>query len=150
MKMRVRALNESSTDTESGDGSDSQVQLTREAQEQQLHGLYQSALQDLKAEKESNAKETLIQLLTLIRNLPDGQNVIQSDQLRFLACKNLGLIIPGDVTYFLDALQIDASDAGLWIRTGIRAFDDVKDFQLARLCFEAGMTKMIIFLSVSD
>ena len=135
--MRVRALNESSSDSDSGNGSDSQVQLTREAQEQQLYGLYHSALQHLKAKNECSAKETLSQLLHLIGNLPDGQNLIPGDQLRFLTCKNLGLITAGDISYFLDALQIDASDAGLWIRAGIRAFDDAKDYQLARNCFEA-------------
>lgn len=135
-------MNESSSDSDSGNGSDrdSQVQLTREAQEQQLYSLYDSALQDLKAKKESSAKETLIQLISLIRCLPEEQNLIPTDQLRFLTCKNLGQITPGDISYFLDALQIDASDAGLWIKAGVRAFDEAKDYQLARNCFEAAHT----------
>ena len=111
--IRIKALNESSSDAESDDGSNSDpVQLTREAQEEQLYSLYHQALQHLKDGRSKDAKDNLLSLLDSIKNLPEDHSLLSSSQLKFLACKNLGLIEVSDINYFLDALEIDASDVG--------------------------------------
>jgi hypothetical protein len=136
--LRIKALNESSSESGSSDSSNSsEVHLSREAQEQHLHFLYQEALQFLKNGQDIKAKENLISLLEKLKNVPEDQPFTSGEQLKFLACKNLGLIESSDIDYFLDALGIDASDVNLWIKTGCRAFDTLQDYQLARGCFEA-------------
>ena len=136
--MRIKALNESSSESDSDDSSDSnEVLLSREAQEQHLHFLYQEALQFLKNGSTDKAKNNLVSLLQKLKDVPDDQPFTSGDQLKFLACKNLGIIETTNIDYFLDALGIDASDICLWIKTGHRAFEVVQNYQLARNCYEA-------------
>lgn len=136
--IRFKALNESSSDSDSNEGSSSgPVQLTKEAQEEQLQSMYQDALTLLKDGNMTEAKDTFLSLLDALNSLPEGLNIMSAEQLKFLACKNLGVIEENNINYFMDALEIDCSDVGLWIKTGSRAFDVLQDYPLARNCFEA-------------
>lgn len=138
---RIRALNDSShsssdscASSENGD-----VQLTKEAQEEQLFQLYSQALIKIKDGSEAEAKELLLQLLEKIKSLQSKQLPPMLDQLKFSVYKNLGTLVDDDINYWMDALDLDPSDVNLWIKAGSRAYHILQDFQLARNCFHSAL-----------
>ncbi|KAI1290385.1 Calcineurin-binding protein cabin-1 [Halotydeus destructor] len=134
--LKIKALNESTSSESDGDDESAEMKLTREAREEKLHSLYRESLHYLKDGQVAEAKETLIKLNDQLKS-NDHQGMLSANQLRFSVCKNLGLLVPDNINYFLDALKIDSTDIPLWIKTGQRAYTQLRDYQLARNCFEA-------------
>lgn len=139
---RIRALNDSSqssSDSGSHSSENGEVQLTKEAQEEQLFQLYSQALVKIKDGCESEAKEILLQLLEKIKSLQSKQLPAMLDQLKFSIYKNLGSLIEDDINHWMDALDLDPSDVNLWIKAGSRAYHVLRNYQLARNCFHSAL-----------
>ncbi|RWS11005.1 hypothetical protein B4U79_00407 [Dinothrombium tinctorium] len=139
--MKIKALNDetstSSDDQMNDTNGNSSVLLTKEAEEERLNSLYSEALKKLKDGNSEEAKELLLKLSDLLKNIEnDRKRIANYDKLRFLTAKNLGLICTDNLDYFAEALSIDEKDVSLWLKTGERAFKVFTNYPLARNCFE--------------
>lgn len=131
--IKIKALNESVTSSDE-EVTNSQGPVTREAREEALYQLYNQSLKYLKDGETSSAKQLLLKLNEHLNNSAVAK-VTLFNQLRFLTLKNLGMICKNDLNYWLDALEIDATDFSLWIKTGDRAAE-LGNYQLSRSCYE--------------
>ena len=137
--LRIKALNEDTSDSDERDDHTGKGILTREAQEENLHSMYSDFLKLLTEGENEKAKQVLLNLVDGLDVLEKAHNMVSAKQLRYLAYKNLGILIPDDIDYFLRALEIDSSDISLLIKTGMRAFYVSHNFLLARQCFESAL-----------
>ena len=134
--IKIKALNE--LEESSGEVTQTCVQITREAQEEGLVGVYEEAIRTLSSGDEESAKQMLLKLnetlntKTIVKKCSSQQFY---QRLRYSTLKNLG-IITNDLNYYLEALELDATDVSLWVKTGRRAAL-VLNYQLARDCFES-------------
>ncbi|XP_053207626.1 calcineurin-binding protein cabin-1-like [Panonychus citri] len=133
--IRIKALNEDVDTSDSETEEPENGLLTREAQEENLQQLYCEALKLVDSDKEQ-AKSELISLLDTLDEFDESSGLTNIVHLKYLSLKNLGLLFPDNLNYFLDALAIDGGDVTLWIETGRRALNQFTNLPLARTCFE--------------
>ncbi|XP_054155601.1 calcineurin-binding protein cabin-1-like [Oppia nitens] len=137
--IKFKALNESEP------SSDSEISqtlvVTREAHEENLLAIYDEAIRTLSAGDDVAAKQMLLKLndsLAAAGCGKTGHQKLSSEaiyhKLRYSTFKNLGLIT-GDLNYYLEALELDATDVTLWLKTGRLAAAGL-NYQLARECYE--------------
>lgn len=132
--IKIKALNDGPS---SDSDSESEYQVTREAEEENLNQQYLIAL---KAASDGNVEEAkrLFEILKQeleIEDKPKVKDALLLKRLKYLTYKNLGLLF-NDINMILNALDLDGSDFNLWITAG-RKSKDKKDFFLARICFES-------------
>lgn len=137
--IKIKALNEPSSPVEEDFDEQDRTPVTKEAQEEHLLSLYFGALRQIDSDPEL-AKEKLNDLLAHLNRLDKDHGLSNVEHLKYLALKNLGLIIPDSLTFFVDALCLDGRDVTLWIETGKRALDHFLNLPLARYCFEQALS----------
>ena len=134
--IKIKALNESE-DSSDDDLSQSYL-VTREAEEDGLKSVYEEAIRNLSAGEEELAKQLLLKLNESLSDKTVKQKCSSEafyQKLQYSTLKNLG-IITNDINYYLDALELDATDVSLWLKTGRRAAL-LLNYQLARECYES-------------
>ncbi|XP_035222588.1 calcineurin-binding protein cabin-1-like [Stegodyphus dumicola] len=145
--MKFSALNESSLSDDDGDPE----LATREAQEEEAYALYHQALKKQSEAKIEDSEKMFKDVLKMEFVTRAQLNDEKEDgplgpalTLKYLVYKNLATISNGKqdyhaaVTFFLEALEIDATDVSMWYRMG-KASINISNYSLARLCFEEGL-----------
>lgn len=113
--IKIKALND---DSDSSASSDSEYQVTREAEEEGLNKLYMNALKAASVGDNDDAIGLLQELKQeLETDIPKVKDAILLKRLKYVTYKNLGLL-KNDLDLILDALDTDDSDFNLWITAG--------------------------------
>lgn len=140
--MLIRALNEpelSHSSSEESSSEDGRPQiLTKEASEEQFFDKYRESLvyiKDLRYEEARDTLETLYHDLKKLKNCQEDTNLTH---LKYSVLKNLGLVCNDEIQYYIEALEIDASDVTLWLKTGDRGLK-LNNTLLARHCYEQAL-----------
>lgn len=115
--IKIKALNDGPS---SDSDSESEYQVTREAEEENLNQQYLIAL---KAASDGNVEEAkrLFEILKQeleIEDKPKVKDALLLKRLKYLTYKNLGLLF-NDINMILNALDLDGSDFNLWITAGL-------------------------------
>ncbi|XP_072181988.1 uncharacterized protein [Diadema setosum] len=145
----IAALNESSEEADSDE--ESEMELTKEAQEEEAFSLYKRALEYQRSGQVDKAGETyrdLLQTRFLAKvKAPEGDRrgvTSTAITLKYSTYKNVGNLASdrGDLNTamenYLEAVTLDGTDVTLWYKIGSAA---VKLYQLAlaRVAFEQGL-----------
>ena len=135
--IKIKALNEAGSSEDEYDSSISNQQLYNiETQEENLQAIYTQYLELFSKSQVDDAKECLLKLFNLIKDLDDDQASPVQKNLKYLTFKNLGDLFDDKIDFYIEALSIDNTDINLWIKTAKRAFHKFDDFILARNCLE--------------
>ncbi|XP_041466733.1 calcineurin-binding protein cabin-1-like [Lytechinus variegatus] len=146
----ISALNESSEDSDSDE--ESEVELTKEAQEEEAFSLYKKALEFQRSgnvEKAQDIYNELLQtrFLSKVKVSPDerrGAVTNTAITLKYSSYKNLGNLALGKddmntaMENYLEAVNLDSTDVTLWYRIGTVAVK-LSQLALARVAFEQGL-----------
>ncbi|XP_022096465.1 calcineurin-binding protein cabin-1-like [Acanthaster planci] len=142
-KMRILALNDSSSDDSE---SEVEVEISKEAQEAEAYSLYNKALDLQRAGDNAEAESTYQQLLSipLLAEVepPDDEETVRSPglMLKYLTYKNLGSMayqkedLNRAMEHYLEAVAFDETDVTVWYRIGTMAVT-LYQLPLARLSF---------------
>nr|XP_054757189.1 calcineurin-binding protein cabin-1-like [Lytechinus pictus] len=146
----ISALNESSEDSDSDE--ESEVELTKEAQEEEAFSLYKKALEFQRSgnvEKAQDIYNELLQtrFLSKVKVSQDERRGTVTNTgitLKYSSYKNLGNLALGKddlntaMENYLEAVNLDSTDVTLWYRIGTVAVK-LSQLALARVAFEQGL-----------
>ncbi|XP_038052847.1 calcineurin-binding protein cabin-1-like [Patiria miniata] len=142
-KMKILALNESSSDDSE---SEVEMEISKEAQEAEAYSLYNKALDLQRAKNNAEAESTYQQLLSipLLAEVepPEDNETMRNPglMLKYLTYKNLGSMayqkkdLNAAMEHYLEAVAYDETDVTVWYRIGTMAVI-LYQLPLARLSF---------------
>lgn len=135
--IKLRALNEVGSSEDDLDSSLSNQQLYNiETQEENLQAIYTDYLKLMSKNEKEHAKERLLKLFDLIKDLDEEQASPVQKNIKYLTFRNLGDLFQNKIDFYLEALSIDNSDVNLWIKAARRAYNQLDDYVLCRNCLE--------------